>query len=71
VAAGVLGGAIGIALGYPATTFLYVGFRSVRNPTFAPALATETPYVALAGALLLGALGAFIGVLAARVATRA
>lgn len=71
LAAALLGGAVGAAIGYPAATFLYIGLRGVRNPGFAPGLATENATVALIGAVLLGALGAFIGVLAARIATRA
>jgi hypothetical protein len=68
---GLLGAGFGAPLGYIAVTFLYVGIRTAVDPGFAPARADETGYVALAGALLAGALGAFIGVLSARVATGA
>lgn len=69
--AGLLGGAVGLVVGYLGTTFLYVGLRTVVDPTFAPARAEEIPLVALVGSLLAGTLGAFLAVLAARVATGA
>jgi hypothetical protein len=69
IVAGCLGGLSGAAVGYYATTFIYVGLRYVAHPGFEPLTAGEIPYVAAAGGLFLAALGAFVGVMVARVAT--
>jgi hypothetical protein len=71
VAAGLVGGGAGAVAGYVAATFLYVGARTVADPTFEPIRAGETAYVALAGGVFGAALGAVIGVLTARIATGA
>jgi hypothetical protein len=69
--AGLLGALVGSGLGYLATTFIYVGLRYAAHPGFEPLTAGEIPYVAAIGALLAAGLGAFVGVMVARVGTGA